>query len=223
MSMSDRPVTRARSARNAGIAAAPPLSRTSALMIRITGGAHDVRAVVAEQGRRGEHATLLARPVHVHAREDVKAHPDDPGRDPGPARRPGGPVVPRVDLPGAGQLQGQRVADVLAVDGRELGGDHDLVDTIGVEYPPLEHDRPFDGPGHLVVRGREPGARAGAARSARTRTRQGTRSAPPPRAGRGSCPSRSRAGWAARSRSRAASGPTAGRARSARGEPPRPP
>ena len=31
-SISDRPVTRARSARNAGIAAAPPLSRTSALM-----------------------------------------------------------------------------------------------------------------------------------------------------------------------------------------------
>jgi hypothetical protein len=31
-SMSERPVTRARSARNAGIAAVPPLSRTSALM-----------------------------------------------------------------------------------------------------------------------------------------------------------------------------------------------
>ena len=31
-SMSDRPVTRARSARNAGIAALPPLSRTNALM-----------------------------------------------------------------------------------------------------------------------------------------------------------------------------------------------
>ena len=31
-SMSDRPVTRARSARNAGMAAAPPLSRISALM-----------------------------------------------------------------------------------------------------------------------------------------------------------------------------------------------
>ena len=31
-SMSDRPVTRARSARNAGMAAAPPFSRISALM-----------------------------------------------------------------------------------------------------------------------------------------------------------------------------------------------
>jgi hypothetical protein len=49
------------------------------------------------------------------------------------------------------------------VAGHELGGGHDFVGALGVEQPPLQHDGPFDGPGHVVVGGREAGVRVRAA------------------------------------------------------------
>ena len=84
------------------------------------------------------------------------AHPDDPGPDLGPR---GGPVVPSYSWLACCGLASCRVSDVahvLAVDGGELGGDHDLVGAARVEQPPGQDDGPLDGPGHLVVAGGNP-------------------------------------------------------------------
>ena len=83
--------------------------------------------------------------------------------DPRAARRPSGPVVSVVGLLRAGQLQGQRVAYLLAGGRGELGGNDDLVGATRVEQPSGQDDRPLDGPGHLVVGQREPGAGRGVA------------------------------------------------------------
>ena len=81
----------------------------------------------------------------------------------GPRWRPRGPVVLLVGLLDAGQEQGQGVTDALVVGGREQRGDDDLVGAGGVEHPPGQHVRPFDGPAVLVADGREAGARVRAA------------------------------------------------------------
>ena len=109
--------------------------------VRLPAGAEDVGAVAVEQGRRGA-ARRPSGPARPRSRpEDVAAHPDDPGLDAGPARRPGGPVIPLVDLlrgwPGAGSA----VADALVVGRRELRGDEDLVDAAGIEQPPGQQER----------------------------------------------------------------------------------
>ena len=70
-------------------------------------GAEDVGAVVAEQGRRRQHAALAcpARP-RSRSQPDGAAYSDDAGPDPRPERRPGGPVELLVDLLRRGQAQG---------------------------------------------------------------------------------------------------------------------
>ena len=56
-----RPVTRARSARNRGIAAAPAGQPHQRVDEDLVGGAQHVGPVLREQGRRGDHAALAAR------------------------------------------------------------------------------------------------------------------------------------------------------------------
>ena len=131
----------------------PALQPYQRVDVRVTVGAHDVLFVLSEQGRRDQHAAVLARPVHVHAAPEGPAHPDDGGRDLGAGGRPARAVVAPilVDLRDAGQIQGQRVPDMLVVDGLELGRHHDLVHAFGVVHPPGEHDGPLDGGAHLVV------------------------------------------------------------------------
>ena len=126
-------------------------------------GAEDVGAVTVEQGRRRQHAALASGTVRGRGEPDAAADADDAGLDPGPERRPGGPVESLVGLLRRGQVQGDRVTDALVVDGHELRRADDLVDAAGVEQPPGLQDRPFQGPGHLVADGREPGTHVRAA------------------------------------------------------------
>ena len=117
---------------------APPLEPDQRVDVRLPAGAHDVGAVMGEQGGRREHASLLPGSFHVHRPEGRPAHPDDPGPDDGSARRPGRPVIPHAGLLTARQVQGHRVADALGEARHELGRGHDLIDAIGVEQPPLK-------------------------------------------------------------------------------------
>ena len=126
-------------------------------------GAEDVGAVLREQGRRRQHAALARGLVHGRGAKTLRPMPTMRALIRGPS---GGPVDPSYcsfDLLGRGQVQGYGIADVLAVGGRELRGDHDLVDAGGVEHPSGQQGRPFQGPGHFVVDGREPGKRVRAA------------------------------------------------------------
>src|SRR6266516_274190 len=125
--------------------------------------AHDVGAVMGEQSRRREHASLLPWTVRGSGPPGRTAHPDDAGPDAGSARWSSRSVVARAGLAWAWQVQGERVANVLAVARDELGGYQDLIGSAGVEQPSLQHDGPLDCPGEFAVRGREPGARIGAA------------------------------------------------------------
>ena len=145
-----------------GLAAFEPHQRVD---VRLAAGAQHVDAVPGEQGGRGEDAAGRAWRVRIEPPRGAD-HSHDAGPDLRPAGWPGRPVVPLVGLLRAGQLQGQPVAHMLAGGGQEFGRNHDLVGAARVEQPPGQDDRPLDGPGHLVVGEREPGARRAGSRRA---------------------------------------------------------
>ena len=173
-SMSDRPVTRARSARNAGIAASPPASRIEAVDVgrAVARRAHDVGAVLGEQGVGRDHSAAVPWAVEPERGPD---HPHDAHLDPRAGRR----RLARVDAcaaawAGDGQVQRQDVADPLVVGGQEVRADDHLVRPARVGHPAREHHRPFHGLARVRVRRREAECRRRPCPPPRPRSRRRT-------------------------------------------------
>ena len=99
-SISARPVTRARPARNAGMAARPPFSRISALMYTWPLVPMMLALYLAYKAGDGLHAAERVRAVTGRGPEDVASHPDDAGLDGGTVR--GGGRRPTARRPAAG-------------------------------------------------------------------------------------------------------------------------